>query len=509
MARTKVYGKKKGNEFATVVTLDRVPEKVEQRSPSKARNTQDTVKFSRGNQKAPTCIIENSPTLDDPTEALARLTIDCKPPKRTCRPSKPSLPEETLRQVRPLLRYSGDKQPTEFSEWLQKWLNVCNITKIGDGTFSDVYSLKSKANPSDSVVGKLIPLRLQSGRGKTSMKLTPVHQALAEVKMMEALADVEGFAEFRSSTVLRGCIPNGLKEISKAWDDERRSIGKIPEDETAKTYNYPFDQLWLFLEMDHAGRELEVLIEEGFEGDEEDEWRKRGPKPLKIQDVRDILYQVTRALATAEKTRRFEHRDLHISNVCVKRLTKERKIEGQGIFNRPTNLQVSIIDFTISRADIDNETVCQELPVMEEGEYQDIQLQTYVDQERATNAGSIPHDSAAFLPMTNVFWIHYLLTKLLAVTKLRRGASREERDLRDSMLALKCHTNPALIFDGEGDILTAIELLSYLEHGREEYLRLARAEADLERNNPEFFDPQSEAMRWVKSMRLERWREGG
>ena len=508
MVRTKVYGKKKGNEFGSRLILKGSPNKSKQQVSCTALGAKSDGKPARVELTVPKRAIESTPIPDDPTEALAKLTLNPNRQDKFPYLSRSKLEDETLEHVWPLLQCSGETEPTSFSEWLRKWMKLCTITKIGDGTYSNVYRLCSKTTPKDAVVGKLIPLRPKYGKGSKSAHLTPVHQALAEVRMMEALADVEGFVELRSSRVLLGKMPSELEEVSKAWDNEMREYGKIPETEAVRTYKYPNNQLWLFLEMDHAGRELEDIMKEGFEGDGREQWQKRGPKPLKVQEVRDIFYQVTRALATAEKTRHFEHRDLHISNICIKRHSTERQVEGRGPFNKPTNVEVSIIDFTISRAEIDGEITCQELPLMDDDKYNDIQLQTYVHQERAANTGSTPNDSAAFLPVTNIFWIHYLLKKLLAATKVNHGAAGEERELRKTMLALKDQTNPSLVFDGDGDILTAMELLYYLENGKAEYKRAAREETEFEANNPPLLeDKNREAMRRLKDWRFQRWKE--
>ena len=49
-------------------------------------------------------------------------------------------------------------------------------------------------------------------------------------------------------------------------------------------------------------------------------WNERVWRRLRASDALDIFYRVTRAIANAEKTLRFEHRELHISNICIKRL---------------------------------------------------------------------------------------------------------------------------------------------------------------------------------------------
>ena len=97
---------------------------------------------------------------------------------------------------------------------------------------------------------------------------------------MESLAHVEGFAELRSTKILEGSMPKELQTLSQAWDEEQHLKGRNCQDEAPKTYNFMDSQLWLFMEMDHAGRELEVVIQDGFEGDDPKVWHERGPRPL-------------------------------------------------------------------------------------------------------------------------------------------------------------------------------------------------------------------------------------
>lgn len=65
-----------------------------------------------------------------------------------------------------------------------------------------------------------------------------------------------------------------------------------------------------------------------------------------------MLHQVTCALAVAESALQFEHRDLHVGNVLVKR-TSQRTINyvlhGEEHTLETYGVKVAIIDFTLSR----------------------------------------------------------------------------------------------------------------------------------------------------------------
>ena len=506
MAITKVYGKRKGKGVDTLTALKDIPKKSEQQVLN-----QSPIASLRA--RSPINVLAISPrpsahpaVADVPTDALSKLTLRVQAPQEPFNRSPSNQANKSYSHVQPLLNYGGQKGPISFTTWLRKWMKHCDIQKIGDGTYSNVYRLSSKSNPNDSVVGKLIPLRPMAGKGSRTMHFTPAKQALEEVRMMEALADVEGFVELRSARVLVGCMPIEIKDLSKAWDQQMRVKGTTAQDEKPRSYEYPKNQLWLFSEMDHAGRELEVIIKEGFEGEELEHWRKRGRKPLEIGESRDIFYQVTRALAMAEKARNFEHRDLHISNICIKRNPQKQRLEGKEIFNRPTDLEVSIIDFTISRAEINGEVIYQPFPLLEDDSYDDIQLQTYLDQYRAANLGTSKDDNATFLPVTNVFWIHYLLVKLLEQTKIATGSPDEENKILETMLALKDQIDPSEILNGRGIILTAEELLYYLEHGRENYFKAAQSEIYAKTSTTRSPVLRHGAMHKLREWRLQRWK---
>ena len=65
-----------------------------------------------------------------------------------------------------------------------------------------------------------------------------------------------------------------------------------------------------------------------------------------------ILTQVTFALAAAEDAYDFEHRDLHVSNILVKKTDKlgvEFVIKGRSYKVESCQVRASIIDMTFSR----------------------------------------------------------------------------------------------------------------------------------------------------------------
>lgn len=65
-----------------------------------------------------------------------------------------------------------------------------------------------------------------------------------------------------------------------------------------------------------------------------------------------IFYQVALSLAIAQDEVNFEHRDLHVSNILIKRIEEDNidyMWKGKPIRIKSENLMVTIIDFTLSR----------------------------------------------------------------------------------------------------------------------------------------------------------------
>ena len=133
------------------------------------------------------------------------------------------------------------------------------------------------------------------------------------------------------------------------------------------------------------------------------------------------------ALAVAEEACGFEHRDLHWGNVLCKRdkvdvendNTKKARLNGVDVTLDTYGVTASIIDFTLSRVEIKDESdvVFCDLsldPELFEGPEDDAQSKTYRRMRKALN-----NQWGASCPQTNAFWLHYL-----ADTLWRRKSSR-------------------------------------------------------------------------------------
>jgi serine/threonine-protein kinase haspin len=188
-------------------------------------------------------------------------------------------------------------------------------------------------------VFKVVPLRAKSGPG--SKKFTSIEEIVSEVKMLKYLDPIPGFARFREIHVVQGRFPESFQN---AWDHYKKTKDDCMNPNPSNKRAYPDTQLWAIIEMDDAGCELEKFA-----------WSS-------IFQIYDIFWGVAMALARAEEYALFEHRDLHLGNVCI------RSTRQDGCMDPPTeqdiarhssssgfgfsSIETTIIDYSLSRAEL-------------------------------------------------------------------------------------------------------------------------------------------------------------
>ncbi len=233
--------------------------------------------------------------------------------------------------------------------------------------------------------------------------------------MLITMSNYPRFAEFRRAEVLHGQLPPSLELEYMMFEDDHGS-------ESGTTAKFVDQQLWLFLEMSYAGVDLEELFEKSVTKD-----------PLCIRDTWDIFWAVTLALARGEEHFKFEHRDLQVQNICIKKngeyLEAQDGDDRMGI-KRYTNTEVTIIDY-LSRATLEDlRTIFN--PMHDERIFdgqgnepdETLQYDTYRFMrqlvERFSLALTKKHRKIVrwdtFVPATNVLWLYYLLKILLRHT---------------------------------------------------------------------------------------------
>ncbi|KAI5283830.1 hypothetical protein KEM52_003205, partial [Ascosphaera acerosa] len=240
------------------------------------------------------------------------------------------------------------------------------VEKIAEGSYGEVFQLKLRgeqlaalrADASTAtarlarrlaayrdVIFKIVPLRARRGAGARSF--TAVADLASEVRLMKALDQVPGFARFREVHVLHGRYPPAYQAAWDAFARARPDQCCNPDPRSRRSF--PDAQLWAVLEMDDAGLELEREL-------------FAGGRITRACEVYDVFWGVAMALARAEAIFRFEHRDLHLGNVCIKR--RGRDPGGDTARPRQTavpttgyglsGIETSIIDFSLSRAELED-----------------------------------------------------------------------------------------------------------------------------------------------------------
>ena len=162
--------------------------------------------------------------------------------------------------------------------------------------------------------------------------------------------------------------------------------------------------------------------------------------------VGDVFWGVAEALAAGEEYAKFEHRDLHLNNICIKRKASRSADDSNATqapfnINRYTNLEVTMIDYTLSRTAIEEDEVLansmQEPGLFNqkskaknkrEAENDQHQYETYDRMRELVEGNSRDRpkhlDTATlwkrYVPETNLLWLHHLLFILLRDTQKYR-----------------------------------------------------------------------------------------
>ena len=316
------------------------------------------------------------------------------------------------------------------------WAKTLCPRKIAQGSYASIFRLSLIADPSIYTVWKLMPLKPRTGKGSRQEGATFIDDAAAELKLLEGMSDSPGFVEFRSAQVLRGMLPQGLMEAHEDWLSE---LGEEDRELLGEAKEYGESQLWLFIEMTYAGTDLETLLRKGFE-DEVTPWGIRGDKIDAFQ-ASDIFWGIAEALAHGEEHAEFEHRDLHPGNVCIKgsSLGSEDPLGGSAhcLIPRFTNLEVTLIDYTLSRATLQKDNVENAERIESEvlansmrdkdlfGQNSEVEIDQmqYDTYRHMQNIMHMHHQGSkeqegwqSYMPMTNILWLHHILTILLKAT---------------------------------------------------------------------------------------------
>ena len=267
---------------------------------------------------------------------------------------------------------------------------------------------------------KIVPLNARSGPG--SKKYSAVAKVIREVELLKKLDEVAGFTRFREVHVVQGKYPPAFIDAFRDFKDR----GKDCQNEDPQKFSPT--QLYAVIEMDDAGEDLEQL---------------RRPSAFQIYD---IFWSIVMLLANAEDEVEYEHRDLHVGNICIKpwapggsldisrEVNSSMKVLPKSLLGL-SGIRTTIIDYTISRARLDMEKPNVAYDPMKDSNMFNSQGKTFEERHqfeayrhmRTCIDGAEAHALetrlklkkssvqkwSRFVPRTNVIWLRYILHVLL------------------------------------------------------------------------------------------------
>ena len=406
--------------------------------PTKQTKTTEAI-CTRSSQCSAGPDAENMPPSTQDTEAiedgLRSLTI--RPPQ-----SPPDIYQE---HVADLLRHSY-RPLTPFKEWSDQLSSYFTVAKIAEASFGEVYRLSlqkqhATLRNADESVLKIIALkppptnlkgqRLNKAAKKRIENMSDPADVASEVKLLQRMTCIPGFTNFRDVCMLKGRPGPAFVDAWKAWNQGQKAKKKeasVFPDPSRKT-SYADDQLWAVIEMQDAGTDLENI------------------SVRSIWTVWDIFWGVVLSLGKGEEGARFEHRDLHLGNICISAaddIQNINDVEAASIdVSRKigfTNISTTIIDYTLSRAEMQDQEISigqaddiayfdlEKDDAIFEGDgeqeyqydiYRYMRSIMYLDdplanlEERWDEAEASGRTWRGYHPQTNLVWLHFVLHKLL------------------------------------------------------------------------------------------------
>lgn len=378
--------------------------------------------------------------------------------------------------IRNFVKQYADRKVLSFERYGSTIAKRYDIKKVGEGTYSSVFSLTRredvlpnlsqtrKTDLHQTTILKLIPILLpsQSNDDDDNSTMTPPIHIASEIETMRAMDPIHGFIRYRGCLVLHGSWASSFLEAFRDFAKTNRKKALNEDPEIAFTTN----QYYAVIEMEDAGQELSDAL----------------TRPSMFQ-CWDVFWQTAIHHANAESVCGFEHRDLHVSNICVRAdgNGSEMDVPGDLVRNMTemperllglSNIQLTIIDYTFSRVEVVNEKARQKVLyrefVPESKSYEQlckemarpktskstadledrVQQLTYakvakmIDIAAETNGGDeseSQHKWQRHVAKTNVAWLGYLVTCLLGragktvKTKYVAGSSEVAKQVQDSL----------------------------------------------------------------------------
>ncbi|ROW12125.1 hypothetical protein VMCG_00728 [Cytospora schulzeri] len=223
------------------------------------------------------------------------------------------------------------------------WEDVCpigdRIEKIAEASYAEVYRITNERGTSIFKVIRLeSPIKPQTkaqvNSGLVDEEPHSENDLAGELQISELLADIPGFVIYKEKYTVQGKTTPALLETHQSF--QRKMKRKDPD--RLQFYPSPSrylnDTIFLVVELGDAGTALEDL------------------EILSTDQIWDVFLHVAVALARAENLVKFEHRDLHEGNVCIREVAPAKpKTDKSPCRFGYSGLDVTILDYGLSRAE--------------------------------------------------------------------------------------------------------------------------------------------------------------
>lgn len=287
---------------------------------------------------------------------------------------------------------------------LKDYADRCSFAKkVGEGSYGEVF--EKVIENGQSLAVKIVPFGSDTlVNGYPQMKEEDIVPEMVISKRLSCASGYEndeenfanGFIQLHRLTICKGKYPEKLVKIWEEWNKEVNSENDHPE-------IFDEDQLYIVFESNFGGVDLEKLSLKTY------------------KEAFSIINQIVTALASAESTYEFEHRDLHWGNILIHKGKHDKinmLVDEIPYTINSCGLKVSIIDFTMARLLADDCVVFTDLSdekLLFEGKG-DIQFDVYRNMRKHNN-----NEWEKFSPYSNVLWIRYVTEKL--ISKLSRSTT--------------------------------------------------------------------------------------
>ncbi|WVQ65351.1 uncharacterized protein L199_003527 [Kwoniella botswanensis] len=301
----------------------------------------------------------------------------------------------------------------QFTNFLEggRLPEYCSIRKVGEASYSEVFGLV--VNAEVRYVLKVIPLLSSAEVNKTDGPMpdcTKVEDGKREIEVTKRMSQVPGggFVEYIGSYVVEGVYPQQLLE---EWDEYKGTEGSA----SVRPSAFPSTQKYCLLLLSHAGTDLETFKFSQTQG-----WLQAA----------GVFWQIVSSLARAERWTEFEHRDLHEGQILIHPFKPSQDDEVEDyLAPSASGVQTTMIDFGLSRLKIPvsshSESVWTEIP-KEVYEGKGAQWDLYRLMRDKVEIEKGIEGWKGFNPITNVMWLHYILTYMFN-TKLPRQPRQPNR----------------------------------------------------------------------------------